>query len=70
MWQRILDAVGCSFALLRRACWPALEECYAWIRDSIEELSLIADGEFSRGSKYMTPVRPGENPNALIAINL
>jgi hypothetical protein len=23
-----LDAVGCSFALLRRACWPALEECY------------------------------------------
>jgi hypothetical protein len=23
-----LDAVGCSFALLRRACWPALEDCY------------------------------------------
>jgi hypothetical protein len=27
-WQRILDAVGCSFALLRRVCWPKLEECY------------------------------------------
>jgi hypothetical protein len=24
-----LDAVGCCFALLRRVCWPALEECYA-----------------------------------------
>jgi hypothetical protein len=24
-----LDAVGCSFALLRRVCWPTLEECYA-----------------------------------------
>jgi hypothetical protein len=24
----ILDAVGCSFFLLRRVCWPALEECY------------------------------------------
>jgi hypothetical protein len=24
----ILDAVGCCFALLRRVCWPALEECY------------------------------------------
>jgi hypothetical protein len=23
-----LDAVGCSFALLKRVCWPALEECY------------------------------------------
>jgi hypothetical protein len=23
-----LDAVGCSFPLLRRVCWPALEECY------------------------------------------
>jgi hypothetical protein len=34
MWWWILDAVGCSFALLRRVCWPALEECYAaswWI---------------------------------------
>jgi hypothetical protein len=20
--------LGCSFALLRRVCWPALEECY------------------------------------------
>jgi hypothetical protein len=27
-WHRILDAVGCSFPLLRRNCWPALEECY------------------------------------------
>jgi hypothetical protein len=27
-WHRILDAVGCSFPLLRRVCWPALEECY------------------------------------------
>jgi hypothetical protein len=24
----ILDAGGFSFALLRRVCWPALEECY------------------------------------------
>jgi hypothetical protein len=23
-----LDAVGCCFALLRRVCWPTLEECY------------------------------------------
>jgi hypothetical protein len=28
MWRRILDAVGCSFPLLRRVCWPVLEECY------------------------------------------
>jgi hypothetical protein len=28
-WWQILDAVGCSFVLLRRAYWPALEECYA-----------------------------------------
>jgi hypothetical protein len=28
-WWWILDAVGCCFALLRRVCWPALEECYA-----------------------------------------
>jgi hypothetical protein len=27
-WPRILDAGRCSFALLRRVCWPALEECY------------------------------------------
>jgi hypothetical protein len=27
-WLWILDAVGCSFALLRRVCWPTLEECY------------------------------------------
>jgi hypothetical protein len=27
-WRRILDAVGCSFSLLRRVCWPAIEECY------------------------------------------
>jgi hypothetical protein len=27
-WHRILDVVGCSFSLLRRVCWPALEECY------------------------------------------
>jgi hypothetical protein len=30
MWLWILDAVGCSFALLRRVCWPTLEECYVW----------------------------------------
>jgi hypothetical protein len=23
--------LGCCFALLRRVCWPALEECYAII---------------------------------------
>jgi hypothetical protein len=28
MWQWILDAVGCYFALLRRVYWPTLEECY------------------------------------------
>jgi hypothetical protein len=28
-----LDAVGCCFALLRRVCWPALEECYAGSTD-------------------------------------
>jgi hypothetical protein len=28
-WWWILDAVGCSFALMRSAYWPALEECYA-----------------------------------------
>jgi hypothetical protein len=28
-WLWILDAVGCSFVLLRRVCWPTLEECYA-----------------------------------------
>jgi hypothetical protein len=27
-WRWILDAVGCCFALLRRVCWPTLEECY------------------------------------------
>jgi hypothetical protein len=27
-----LDAVGCSFFLLRRVCWPALEECYGLIQ--------------------------------------
>jgi hypothetical protein len=27
-WRWILDVVGCYFALLRRVCWPALEECY------------------------------------------
>jgi hypothetical protein len=27
-WLWILDVVGCSFALLRRVCWPTLEECY------------------------------------------
>jgi hypothetical protein len=27
-WRWILDAVGCCFALLRRVCWPVLEECY------------------------------------------
>jgi hypothetical protein len=26
-WRWILDAVECCFALLRRVCWPALEEC-------------------------------------------
>jgi hypothetical protein len=29
-WLWILDAVGCSFVLLRRVCWPTLEECYVW----------------------------------------
>jgi hypothetical protein len=23
-----LDVVGCCFALLRRVCWPRLEECF------------------------------------------
>jgi hypothetical protein len=32
-WRRILDGVGCSFALLRRVCWPALEECYVCAKD-------------------------------------
>jgi hypothetical protein len=27
-WEWILDVVGCCFALLRRVCWPVLEECY------------------------------------------
>jgi hypothetical protein len=27
-WRRVLDAVGCSLPLLRRVCWPTLEECY------------------------------------------
>ena len=31
-WLWILDAVGCCFPLLRRVCWPALEECYAGSR--------------------------------------
>jgi hypothetical protein len=30
-----LDAVGCSFALLRRVCWPALEECYESILQEV-----------------------------------
>jgi hypothetical protein len=29
-WRWILDAVGCCFALLKRVCWPVLEECYVW----------------------------------------
>jgi hypothetical protein len=27
-WHRILDAMGCSFPLLRRVYWPAFKECY------------------------------------------
>jgi hypothetical protein len=27
-WRWILDAIGCSFALLRRVYWPVLEKCY------------------------------------------
>jgi hypothetical protein len=36
MWRRILDVVGCSFALLRRVCWPVLEECYLIVENSIQ----------------------------------
>jgi hypothetical protein len=39
----ILDAVGCSFFLLRRVCWPALEECYAanYPITSLRRISLL-----------------------------
>jgi hypothetical protein len=48
MWQRILDAFGCSFALLRRVCWPALEECYVLL------LLLFLGFVHSRSRKHNT----------------
>jgi hypothetical protein len=37
-----LDAVGCSFALLRRVCWPTLEECYVSLLFKLVGLNLHA----------------------------
>jgi hypothetical protein len=56
----ILNAVGCSFFLLRRVCWPALEECYGYIYLTgilcvapLQQAALIFRQQVLRTVRYM-----------------